>query len=202
LSLLILLLTFHLLSPRYPTPKQTSWIVTTFSSLIMSLASIPFIYTYLHNGVEHIHEVYPQLAWGAARFFQGYLLSDLALGVVFYRSQVSFVEGWMHHLVYICIVQVALGRGWAGVFCLGAFMEIPTFILGISILHPNLRNNILFATAFFAIRIMFHLVLTFSYFQRGNREAVGSYVPAAVLACIFPIHAWWFYNCILGFLRR
>ncbi|ESK92493.1 hypothetical protein Moror_4464 [Moniliophthora roreri MCA 2997] len=53
-------------------------------------------------------------------------------------------------------------------------MELPIFILGLSILAPRTRSNILFAATFFLTRIVFHIVLGVN----------------------------WFYGCLQGFLRR
>jgi hypothetical protein len=71
-------------------------------------------------------------------------------------------------------------------------------------LHPEFRNNILFAVAYFFTRILFHLVLVVSYFLRDNRTLTtgGSYMPSLLLASIFPLHAMWFYGCLKGFFRR
>lgn len=30
----------------------------------------------------------------------------------------------------------------------------------------------------------------------------GSFIPAAVLSFVFPLHALWFYNCLQGFAKR
>ncbi|TFK32379.1 hypothetical protein BDQ12DRAFT_504141 [Crucibulum laeve] len=82
--------------------------------------------------------------------------------------------------------------------------QIPTFILGITSLYPHLRSNLLFALAFFSTRILFHLVLIVSFLLPESRMQTvgGSYVPAAVLAMIFPLHAMWFSGCIKGFYKR
>jgi len=138
------------------------------------------------------------------RFFQGYLVVDLMAGAAFYRSQVSMLTGWIHHPIYILIVEVVIRRSWSHMFCLCAAMEIPTFVLGISSLYPQLRNNVMFAVTFFATRIVLHAVLAFSYYSFENRLATtdGSLVPAFILALIFPLHLTWFAGCIKGFIRR
>jgi hypothetical protein len=71
-------------------------------------------------------------------------------------------------------------------------------------LHPDFRSNIVFAVAFFLTRILFHIILGISYFLHDNRTQTtgGSYLPSILLATIFPVHAMWFYGCIMGFFRR
>jgi hypothetical protein len=83
-------------------------------------------------------------------------------------------------------------------------LQIPTFVLGISTLFPHLRNNALFAVAFFSTRISLHVILAVSYFSKENRihATGGSVIPATILAVIFPLHVSWFIACIKGFIRR
>lgn len=171
----------------------------------MTLASLPFLYDYFSHGasVKYVRNV-PNLSVAANRFFQSYLAIDLALGSVYYRSQITLLSGWIHHTVYIMIVELAIRRSWSHIFCLCAAMEIPTFFLGFMTLYPELRSNILFAISFFLTRILFHIILGISYFLHDNRTQVigGSYLPSLLLAMIFPLHAMWFYGCIKGFFRR
>ena len=142
------------------------------------------------------------------------------MGLLYYRSEVNLLTGWVHHLLYICIVQYTIQRGWANIFCLCALMEVcfylvsyrihsdpsqlPTFILGISFLYPRLRSNIAFAVAFFITRIAFHVVMFISYLIPYNRASVtgGSYLPSAILAGVFPMHVMWFKGCVQGFIKR
>jgi hypothetical protein len=50
--------------------------------------------------------------------------SDLLMGSIYYRSQVALVTGWIHHIVYVFIVQVCIKRAWTQIFCLCALMEV------------------------------------------------------------------------------
>lgn len=82
--------------------------------------------------------------------------------------------------------------------------QLPTFLLGISSLNPRYRSNLAFALTFFATRIAMHLVWCVSYaLPAGRAHAVGgSWVPAAILALVFPMHAMWFRACLQGFVKR
>jgi len=204
-SCIILSISFYRLAPRYPTAKQSAWILTTISSAVMTLASIPFLYDYFSNGgsVKYVRTI-PNLTVTVSRFFQSYLAMDMTMGAVYYRSEVGLLTGWIHHPVYIMIVELAIMRSWSHIFCLCAAMEVPTFFLGFMALHPDFRSNTAFAVAFFLTRILFHIILCISYFLHDNRTQVagGSYLPSILLAIIFPVHAMWFYGCIQGFYRR
>lgn len=67
---------YHLLCPVYTTSKQLSWILTTVTSAIMTIASLPFLWRYFTSGgsVTSI----PALSWlaeAANRLFQAYLIA-------------------------------------------------------------------------------------------------------------------------------
>ncbi|EDR04263.1 uncharacterized protein LACBIDRAFT_304801 [Laccaria bicolor S238N-H82] len=205
LSFTTLSASYYSLAPRYGTPKQTSWILTTVSSAVMTIASLPFLYDYFSYGgsVKHVRTL-PMLSIAATRFFQTYLAVDLVLGSVHYPSQLQLVTGWIHHALYIIIVELTIKRSWTHIFCLCAAMEIPTFVLGFTNLYPHLRSNVFFAVSFFLTRILFHIILAISYLLPHNRHHTtgGSFLPAGLLAMIFPMHAMWFRGCIKGFQRR
>ncbi|KAG5644443.1 hypothetical protein DXG03_008538 [Asterophora parasitica] len=117
-SFLGLVISFHLLAPHFKTTKQVAWILTTLSSATMSLASLPFLRDYLASGgsVKSVSAM-PALAITANRFFQAYLAADLVVGSIHYRSSISLLEGWIHHSVYILVVELAIRRSWAHIFC-------------------------------------------------------------------------------------
>ena len=73
-SCIILSMSYYRLAPRYPSAKQSAWILTTFSSTVMSLASIPFLYDYFSYGgsVKYVRTM-PNLSIIVSRFFQSYL---------------------------------------------------------------------------------------------------------------------------------
>ncbi|KDQ51847.1 hypothetical protein JAAARDRAFT_198723 [Jaapia argillacea MUCL 33604] len=203
-SLLGFITLYHLLAPLYSSPKQLSWILSTISSAAMTLASLPFVWDYLLSGGDvGSVRTFPALAYSATRFFQAYLVSDMTIGGIYYRDQVGLLTGWVHHSVYILVVELALRRSWAHIFCFCASMELPTFVLALGSLYPVLRNNILFGVTFFMTRIFLHLILIISYALPKNRHATGgSVVPAVILTMVFPMHALWFKGCVNGFIKR
>ncbi|KAJ6564283.1 hypothetical protein B0H19DRAFT_1258742 [Mycena capillaripes] len=149
----------------YPVPleRQRAWVLTTIASAFMTLSSLPFIVDYATRGGVAGVQMRTDAAIAVNRFFQAYLCADMVVGGLFYRAQINFLTGWVHHVVYLGIAEIAIRCAWAHVFCLCAVMELPTFLLGASTLLPTLRSNTLFALTFLATRILFHLVLLFSY---------------------------------------
>ncbi|KAJ3860944.1 hypothetical protein EV359DRAFT_74931 [Lentinula novae-zelandiae] len=211
------------------TSKQVAWIITTTASFVMTIASLPFVWDYFagRGDVKRVG-AFPELAVPANRFFQAYLLTDLSLGAVYYRSQLNLFTGWSHHVIYLGIVEYAIRQKWAHIFCLAACMEFPTFVLGLATLFPRLRSNVFFAVSFFLTRIFFHIVLCITYILPNNRPLalstltatsipnftassssitsapapIGSIAPAVLFICVFPMHASWFLGCLKGFKKR
>lgn len=202
-ALVVLTLVFYLASPHFPTTKQRSWILTTTSSAVMSISSLPLAYDYFssYGDITRIHQS-SMWTYCACRFFQAYLIADIVLGLLHYRSRVNWLTGWVHHSVYVFIVEYAIRMNWSHIFCLCAIMEIPTFVLAIATLYPHLRSDVLFATTFFLTRIVLHVRLGLSFFLHRARVTDGSMGPGIIMACIFPLHAFWFSGCVKGFVKR
>ncbi|TFK47417.1 hypothetical protein OE88DRAFT_1608767, partial [Heliocybe sulcata] len=205
-SLLTYISVYHFIAAtRELTPKQRSWLLTTVASAVVTLASLPFVWDYLRSrgDVAQVRSS-PHLAYMTNRIFQGYLIADISMGLIYYREQVGLLTGWVHHSLYIFVVELAIRRSWAHIFCFCGIMELPTFILSIASLNPALRSNVTFAVSFFATRIVLHVVLIVSYLLPYNRvnATQGSFIPAALLSLIFPMHAVWFAGCVKGFIKR
>ncbi|KAH8832032.1 hypothetical protein DL96DRAFT_1553219 [Flagelloscypha sp. PMI_526] len=199
-----LLALYDLSSPYFSSTKQRAWILTGFTSAVMTLLSLPFLYDFVagNASVLYVHsrgalDVY------ALRFFQSYLISDLILGALSYPDQVDLLSGWIHHSVYILIVEVAIYREWTHIFSLASIMELPTLVMSIGKLWPKFKSTVLFATTFFLTRIFFHATLAASYSLSHNGASVShSKIPAAILSVLLLLHVFWFSQCIQGFIRR
>ncbi|KIJ16003.1 hypothetical protein PAXINDRAFT_168656, partial [Paxillus involutus ATCC 200175] len=202
-SFFALVVLYRLLAPRCTTTKQRAWILTTLSSAVMSVCSLPlfFEYTWASGDLKNLSTstIYTE---SVARFFQAYLIADLTIGVLYYRSKLNLLTGWIHHTIYVFIVEYALQMTWSHIFCLCAIMEIPTFILALASVNARLRSDVLFAVCFFITRIALHAVLAASLIVQRKDVVGGSIYPGIIMACIFPLHAHWFSGCIKGFIKR
>ncbi|KAF9261638.1 hypothetical protein L218DRAFT_961125 [Marasmius fiardii PR-910] len=218
-SMAFLIVLHQVFTFRYPVQKQNSWIITTIASATMTLCSLPFLWDFISGTLDsHLGwklwrmtgeglkgvEARSLLALAANRFFQSYLFADLIAGSFYYRNQITLLTGWVHHIVYVGIVEFAVRQQWPHVFCLAAFMEFPTFILGLSILVPKTRSNVIFAVIFFLTRILFHIILAVSYALSDVRNHVsgGSFAISGILLGVLPLHISWFVGCIKGFAKR
>jgi len=124
------------------------------------------------------------------------------MGMLFYRSKVNLLTGWIHHSVYVFIVEYAIQRHWSYIFSLCAVMEIPTFVLALGSIIPRFRSDAIFAVSFFATRIALHIVFGVTLALQRHEVANGSFGPAIIMGCILPLHAHWFTGCIKGLLKK
>ncbi|KAG8221385.1 hypothetical protein J3R82DRAFT_1561 [Butyriboletus roseoflavus] len=197
-SFSLLAFSYLFLAPRCTTIKQRSWILTLFSSAVMSILSLPLVVQYASAGGQLKHVAIPSILTESSG-------SDLTMGMLFYRSKVNLLTGWIHHSVYVFIVEYAIQQHWSHIFCLCAVMEVrtfPTFVLAIGSIIPRLRSDVFFALCFFTTRIALHIALCVSLAIQRQHVTNGSFGPAVIMACIFPLHAFWFSGCIKGFLKR
>ncbi|KAG2360617.1 hypothetical protein BDR07DRAFT_1412113 [Suillus spraguei] len=199
---LTLIVAYHVFASLSSTVKQRSWILTTISSGAMSLSSLPLFLHYVISRGD-LSGIRSSL-WteGTARFFQAYLVADLLMGTIYYRSKVNLLTGWIHHSVYIFIVEYTCRMGWSHLFVLCAVMEVPTFLLAIASLDARFRSDLVFALSFFATRIVLHILLCVSMLVSRHNVTNNSFGPGVLMACIFPLHAFWFYGSLKGFVKR
>ncbi|CEL63474.1 putative protein [Rhizoctonia solani AG-1 IB] len=162
------------LSRFFETSKQRSWILTGLSSGFTSLAAVPYFFDFLSSG-GHANALRPSNTWSdtVVAIFQGYLISDLLVGSIFYRQHITLATGWTHHILYFLLIQYITSVGWSNIFCLALIMEIPTMLLALGSLDQRLRNDYLFAVVFFSTRILLHVALIVAHAGVYFREAGG-----------------------------
>ncbi|KAL1918659.1 uncharacterized protein VTP21DRAFT_2681 [Calcarisporiella thermophila] len=183
--------TFYLARPFIPS-KQQAWILTLISSLVMSIGSLPFLYALIaaRLDVTHLPADSP-FARGLVAFFESYLALDLILGCIHYRTAITLVTGWFHHLSYGCVLLWVLHNAHSPLFCLMTILEMPTILLAVGHLDKRLRNDTLFAALFFVTRIVFHLCMTHAFYSSLPVRAVWK-----ISAFFFPLHIHWFYKIV------
>ncbi|KAF9233629.1 hypothetical protein BU15DRAFT_90269 [Melanogaster broomeanus] len=202
-SFFALVLLFRLSAPYCTTIKQRSWVLTTLSSGVMSLCSLPLFWEYARASGD-LKNVSTSTLYTdtASRFFQAYLIADVTMGVLYYRSKVNWLTGWVHHTIYVFVVEYAVRMNWSHIFCLCAIMEIPTFVLAVASIDTRMRSDALFAVSFFITRIVLHAVIAVSLVVQRQDVTGGSLGPGVIMACIFPLHAHWFSGSVKSFIKR
>ncbi|PWN41082.1 hypothetical protein IE81DRAFT_337891 [Ceraceosorus guamensis] len=186
--------------------KKRAWILTTFNGLVMTLASLPFLFDLLLSGFDfHAVKHRRWLEEPASAFFVAYLLSDLGLGSIFYRKLINFSSGWAHHTAYTILFAYWVHRGWALYAVMACVFELPTFIMGLASLVPQTRSNNAFTITFFITRVFFHfglLCASVTPHGRATPGIDGSWGVANSIIATYPMHLWWGYKCIMSVRRR
>ena len=52
----LFVLVYHLVAPRFATEKQRAYVISTFSSATMSIASLPYVWRYVGYGFRTCYE--------------------------------------------------------------------------------------------------------------------------------------------------
>ncbi|KAI8617890.1 hypothetical protein BC830DRAFT_1111361 [Chytriomyces sp. MP71] len=171
--------------------KARAWILTGLNSLVSVLVSLPFWASFL----ARLDLSLPQKGfqeWTTAirvfcGFFMSYLLGDLVLGSLLYRSQMGPSTGYFHHFLYLLLIPIALVYDLGGNFALMSFLELPTLVMAVAQVHKPLRNDALFGALYFLTRIMLHLVIV-EQFVVGYPGKWLVLFPVLLL----PLHIYWF----------
>lgn len=179
-----------ILSGLAKTEKQISWLLTFASSLVCTIISMPCFYRFIASGGD-MRLLGIEEGWQTAMvcFFITYLALDLSLGSIYYRRRITVLTGWFHHTLYIFVLTWFLRMRTASFFCTAAILELPTLILAIGSLCKSLRCDILFATSFFLLRLVFHvwMIGALKYYHRIENLWL-------VAVAILPLHLYWFYG--------
>lgn len=194
--------------------KTRSWIITATSSAVMTVGSVPFVWD-LVCALGDVAMVRRRewLSEGLTSFFLAYLLVDCFLGLLHYRSEFNVLTGWVHHSAYTLLLFYVLQERFAHIFALAAVMELPTFVLSLSVLVPATRSDLVFSSLFFLTRIFLHGILIGLYITPYGRlygtstftstgHPVGSLVPVLGLLAASPLHVSWFHASLQGMFRR
>ncbi|WWC89754.1 uncharacterized protein L201_004680 [Kwoniella dendrophila CBS 6074] len=201
-------LAYEKLSPKFESERKKAYILSSISSCVMTLSSIPFFLSYLIYGLEETFhqgqlDYLGQLGEFCTIFFGVYLFADLSIGYVKYRSQVGLLTGWIHHTVYIGLMFYTINAGITPIFLTGAIMELPTFDLAISNLFPAVRNDFRFLSSFFIFRILYHTIYLIDCARPSSRAYMGNtWIPTIMLSLALLMHISWFKGGIMGYLKR
>ncbi|KAG2222426.1 hypothetical protein INT45_009438 [Circinella minor] len=173
--------------------RERSFAVTLISSFVMTCCSIPVLYHAYQAGFASLLMPVSREAYDwtlvATCYFMTSLAMDLCLGVLFYRSKVNILTGWVHHTAYIILLSWVIYVRLNRFFVAMCILELPTLCLSIGWVFPFLRHDYLFATLYVPTRIGFHaFMITISWPFKTE-------VVAALLA-LFPLHLYWFYGFI------
>ncbi|KAJ2908409.1 hypothetical protein GGI21_002917, partial [Coemansia aciculifera] len=183
---------FHTIKCRgtFTTEKQLSWVLTFVACVLLTLASVPYVVHALCQGLDVtklvLTDSFSLFALGG---FMAYLVWDLALGVVYYKSAITVLSGYIHHTLYIGIALFSATHGVSAIFCLFFYNELPTIVLAMGSMRKEWRNDLLFATTFFCTRILLHSVFLYKFYWYSEVRFLWK-----LLLLVLPMHLYWFYG--------
>ncbi|TYJ56686.1 hypothetical protein B9479_002617 [Cryptococcus floricola] len=207
--LIIFYLAYTTLAPHFASMRQRSYLLSAITSGAMTVASLPFAWSYMRWGLEVTYQKGKEgwmgaLARAGVVFFGTYLQMYLSIGYFKYSNQIGLLTGWVHHTVYIGLMVYLLNSGHSAIFMAGCLMELPTFDLSMSNLFPKSRDDLRFLVSFFVFRIAYHGTLLVDCLLPSSRKSIldGSWVPTVTLSLALALHALWFKSGVAGYLRR
>ncbi|RCI07284.1 hypothetical protein CU098_014018 [Rhizopus stolonifer] len=180
LSFTSLVLFFYYIKNRFvKTDKQVSWILTFASSLVCTVVSIPYFLSFWKSGWDmNLLSMDSNFHTAMVCFFISYLVLDLFLGSIYYRQRITVLTGWIHHPLTSCL------------------LELPTLLLALGSFSDQWRCDLLFASTFFVLRIVFHTNMIVALKEHHRLQMLWM-----VALAIFPLHAYWFYADTLAITR-
>jgi hypothetical protein len=176
-------------------PKKMSWIIGTFSGIVMSIlgiiywvVKIPMYKDFFAYGAndpdlfEHTDD-YSNMAF---LFFGLANLLDLIFGSLFYKEQLGLLTAWLHHSLFMWL-SVASTTGnslfmtnppFASSFMFMCVEEIPTVILGVGTIVPSLRSDWGFGLTFISTRVVYHgYVTSYTIYMYSQNIGVSTHIP-------------------------
>jgi ubiquinone/menaquinone biosynthesis C-methylase UbiE len=150
--------------------RRRAWIITFFSSVVMSFSGLYFalrLYTtrgtiLLPDPLDGSFSESPadsDVSKALCLFFLGYCLTDTFFCLVHYPDQVSI--GLHHHTGYAVLLVYLMHSGKSLLFAVGAIEEFPTLILSMYELWGETRPRLATGLAIFALRLSYHLYVTY-----------------------------------------
>jgi len=129
-------------------------------------------------------------------FFGCYLVLDLVIGSIYYRSEIGMITGWIHHLCYIGFVIALIRHGAENYLTLGFLEEVPTLLLALQQLFKIGFHGI-YGCLFVATRIVYHLMILWCI----SDHQIHHY-PIYVCASAFVPHCIWFLSWIRFYVQK
>ncbi|KAJ3341681.1 hypothetical protein HDU93_004315 [Gonapodya sp. JEL0774] len=182
-----------LLDPSFE--RKTSWILTTLSSAVMTMAGLLGFFGWALHGWDMAR--WPligttRISLWIAIYFLTYMWCDIAIGLVYYRSQITFLAGYVHHTLFTLIFLFAIYHGLVACILPFCLLELPTLVMALGQLDKRYRRDLVFGGTYFGTRVAMHAALCASI--AGELE-VGIMVwplPSIVL----PLHIYWFHKWV------
>ena len=120
-----------------------------------------------------------------------YFLTELVYNAVFHYKHTALLELWVHHILFLIFLSVAVNHHLSGYIRPLLLLEIPTFLRALGTVFPEYRSNDVFRYSFIVTRVVWPFYILYAYHS----------LPTAFYS--IPIimqvaHLWWFYKMIMN----
>jgi len=172
---LFLIAFYAVLRMMRPEIKTRAWILSLASSSTMSICGIIYTIRFFNHlnsfgfqNVENFVVSDDDFSRSICIFFKAFLVIDIIIGMIDYRSQVQILSGWLHHFFYAGFLSWILSSNISVGFALVTPLEFPTLFLSLGSVFPSLRTDMAFGLVFLVTRIIYHsfVLWLFIGFQR------------------------------------
>lgn len=187
----VLYVFFYAVEPHVPTEKGKSWIVMMLSSTVLSLFGCRACYITEINNLWSLDHIYGEdfISRCVLLFFVATNVTDLALGIFYYRNFLDPLTAIFHHVFYLSFMAVLLAHHYSRGFILCFFMEIPTSILAAGSVFKECRSDVGFGVTFLICRLIFNVYLAYQLYSLSPEGNIWK-------VCVFVLllHCYWFYT--------
>jgi hypothetical protein len=173
--------------------KQKSWILSFAVTVLLSIETFFSLSALYASKTTTCNFVFASSLRGiyACNVFRSFCICDLLIGLIEYNETLSLLEGWIHHLYYICQISIFLWLDISNCFWIFSFCEIPTLAMAlIRLFHLKISRNIYTALFIFFRVLVFGYILWNFHLDAPWNIFVYTFPPAALA---FGLHVWWSY---------
>lgn len=184
---------FRSVTSRYTlTAKQTAYVISLFSSASMSVLALwsnYYLYTIgydMHRYRFEKNMTNEIVSLVSSSIFMSAMIMDTVIGTFYYPLAMRTLSGYPHHLFFMfanILVYYYDGYRLMNLFLID---ELPTMILAMGSVFPNLRSDWLFGLSMLSVRILYHSYLAF--LNLTYLPAVSVSVPSLIA------YIYWFRN--------
>jgi hypothetical protein len=132
----------------------------------------------------------------------GFMSLDLIIGSIDYREQIRMDTGWVHHTLYLMLYSTMAAYGGTQYLIAGACCEMPTFIMALGTVVPELRQELAFGVTFLFTRIIWFSLLLVVYSISSYNAWLPAYLYAPPLVAAIAMHIWWMRAWFVGMIVR
>lgn len=193
LSCVLVGLIFFIIEPHIASTKGKAWIVMLFSSLILSLVGVVYVFQAQAYNLWTNEFIYSDdfVSRIVMLFFASVNVMDLLLGILYYPSFLDPFSTIAHHIFYIGFIAALLINGYSKGFMLCFLMEVPTFVLALGSVWKKCRSDLSFGISFFLTRILYNMLLAY----RLAMLSIDGIIWKICVGVLF-LHIFWFYKWV------